>query len=152
MKYLTFLLLPVIAKENSVCDIPDDFLNGSIEEVKKSADRQFFVGLFKCNPGYTLSGSSLVKCRRGRWSHKPLCLGIVDSWSCLCKLFSSSVTSCDPDKLPEIENGQRTQVKKTRKGMFRYQCNNRYKLYGQSRVYCTKKGWNINSPPFCSSK
>lgn len=78
MKYLTFLLLSVFAKDDNVCDIPEDFLNGSVEEVKRSADRQFFVGIFKCNPGYTLSGSSLVKCRRGRWSHKPLCLGSFD--------------------------------------------------------------------------
>ena len=66
--------------------------------------------------------------------------------------FSSPAKTAHLSETSLNSPSQRTQVKKTRKGMFRYQCNNGYKLFGQSRVYCTKQGWNILSPPFCSSK
>ena len=45
-------------------------------EAEASADGRLFNGLFRCDPGFTLSGASQVKCRDGFWSAKiPLCIG-----------------------------------------------------------------------------
>ena len=34
----------------------------------------------------------------------------------------------------------------------RFSCNRGYRLVGQHRVYCTRRGWNLNTPPVCASK
>ena len=36
--------------------------------------------------------------------------------------------------------------------MCRFSCNRGYRLVGQHRVYCTRRGWNLNTPPVCASK
>ena len=103
-------------------------------EAEASADGRLFNGLFRCDPGFTLSGASQVKCRDGFWSAKiPLCIGNTLSSHYPSYLLTIStisisttsfyiyllVTTCDPNQLPTISNGKRVQVKGSRAGMYR---------------------------------
>ena len=98
-------------------------------EAEASADGRLFNGLFRCDPGFTLSGASQVKCRDGFWSAKiPLCIGntlvtlsIISTYYIyyIYIYLFLLVTTCDPDQLPTISNGKRVQVKGSRAGMYR---------------------------------
>ena len=67
-------------------------------------------------------------------------------------LISFLVTTCDPTQLPKLTNGKHVQVKGLRAGMYRFSCNRGYRLVGQHRVYCTRRGWNLESAPVCASE
>ena len=52
--------------------------NGWVE-AEENMRGDSFVGKFRCQPGFVLSGATTVKCRQGRWSVRPdnfpLCAG-----------------------------------------------------------------------------
>ena len=85
---------------------PPQLDNGVVEAEEGDAGN-FFKGEFRCNPGFTLSGPTMLKCRNGVWSgNKPVC----------------SVSGCDPKNLPNFVNGRRLRVKGTRDSLFKYKC------------------------------
>ena len=116
--------------------IPPQLDNGMVEATE--GDRgNFFFGKFRCNPGFTLSGPSELKCRNGIWSgRKPVC----------------TVSGCDPKDLPQFVNGKQIKVKGMRDSVFRYKCNRGFRLFGPKNVYCTKNGWKMDMIPVCASK
>ena len=51
-------------------------LDNGVVEAEEGDNGNFFSGKFRCNPGYTLSGPSWLKCRNGMWSgSEPVCTG-----------------------------------------------------------------------------
>ena len=115
---------------------PPQLDNGVVEAEEGDAGN-FFKGEFRCNPGFTLSGPTMLKCRNGVWSgNKPVC----------------SVSGCDPKNLPNFVNGRRLRVKGTRDSVFKYKCNRGFRLFGPKNVYCTKNGWKMDELPVCASR
>ena len=124
-----------ILAEQGKCHPPQ--LDNGVVEAEEGAGGNFFKGEFRCNPGFTLSGPTTLKCRNGVWSGSmPVC----------------SVSGCDPNKLPTIGNGRRIKVKRARNSVFKYKCNRGYRLFGPKNVYCTKNGWKLDELPVCASK
>jgi len=130
--FLTLYINPHFT-EASECHPPD--LDNGYVEAEEGANGNFFKGIFRCNPGFTLSGPSMLKCRNGIWSGvKPVC----------------SVTGCDPKDLPKFANGRKLKVKGTRDSVFKYRCNKGFRLFGPKNVYCTKNGWKLDELPVCT--
>ena len=107
-----------ILAEQGKCHPPQ--LDNGVVEAEEGAGGNFFKGEFRCNPGFTLSGPTTLKCRNGVWSGSmPVC----------------SVSGCDPNKLPTIVNGRRIKVKRARNSVFKYKCNRGYRLFGPKNVF-----------------
>ena len=62
--------------QDTECRVPK-LENGWIE-AQKGSSPSGFVGKFKCNPGFLLSGEERVKCRGGVWSQAtlPVCTAL----------------------------------------------------------------------------
>jgi len=110
-------------------------LDNGVVEAEEGDNGNFFSGKFRCNPGYTLSGPSWLKCRNGMWSgSEPVC----------------TVSGCDPKNLPQFDNGNKRKVRGMRDSVFRYKCNRGFRLFGPKNVYCTKNGWKMDTVPVCA--
>ena len=73
--------------ESGQCHPPQ--LDNGVVEAEEGDAGNFFKGEFRCNPGFTLSGPTMLKCRNGVWSGTKL----------VC-----SVSGCDPKNLPNFVN------------------------------------------------
>jgi len=105
--------------------------------IRGEGDVNSWTGTYHCDPGFTLVGTSRLKCRDGQWSsHFPVC---------------TAVGSCDPSELPQIENG-RADPYKTRKfrgSVYKYSCDRGYTRFGHSLVHCSGKSWDLTRVPLC---
>jgi len=129
---LTFFNCPHVTAADK-CETP--LLDNGLVEVEEEDQGTFMTAKFRCSLGFTLSGPSLLKCRRGIWSgSKPMC----------------TVSGCDPQDLPHFANGRKQAAKKMRGSVMRYKCNKGFRLYGSKNVYCTKTGWKLDTIPVCA--
>jgi len=112
--------------------------NGWVEAEENMAANTF-VGRFRCQPGFVLSGATTVKCRQGRWSVRP------DNFP-LC----AAIGSCDPASLPAIKNGFKKANPRYSNSVYRYSCKKGYRLVGTSTVFCSQAGWSVAEAPVCT--
>jgi len=112
--------------------------NGWVE-AQEGVTGDTFVGSFRCQPGFILSGATTVKCRQGRWSVRP------DNFP-LC----AAIGSCDPAKLPSIKNGWKKANPRYANSVYRYSCKKGYRMMGTSTVFCTQAGWSVKQAPVCT--
>lgn len=109
--------------------------NGS---VSGEGDGSTWTGSLSCHPGFTLVGSSLLKCRRGQWSSvRPVC---------------TAIGRCDPSLLPDVENGRKVpyQTNTYRGAVYKYSCRRGFKRYGNSLIHCNGDSWVMDTFPLCS--
>ena len=72
--FVLFSLLGQTGAESELCEPPT--IAHGVVEAETSGDGLQFSGVFRCDPGYVLSGAAQLKCRDGFWSAKiPLCIG-----------------------------------------------------------------------------
>jgi len=112
--------------------------NGWVE-AEENMRGDSFVGKFRCQPGFVLSGATTVKCRQGRWSVRP------DNFP-LC----AAIGSCDAESVPQIKNGFQKANPRYKNSVYRYSCKKGYRLMGVSTVFCTKTGWSLEEAPVCT--
>jgi len=112
--------------------------NGWVE-AQESVTGDTFVGRFRCQPGFILSGATTVKCRQGRWSVRP------DNFP-LC----AAIGTCDPANLPSIKNGWKKANPRYANSVYRYSCKKGYRMMGTSTVFCTQTGWSADHAPVCT--
>jgi len=99
-----------------------------------------FVGKFRCNPGFVLTGSETVKCRSGVWTTRPQDFPVC-----------AAMGSCDEEKVPRIRKNGFQQRKSHSVGtIFKYKCNKGYRLIGSTTAYCTPTGWSVGEAPTCA--
>jgi len=99
-----------------------------------------FVGKFRCNPGFVLTGSETVKCRNGVWTTRPQDFPVC-----------AAIGSCDEGKVPRISKNGFQQRKSHSVGtIFKYKCNKGYRLVGSTTAYCTPTGWSVGEAPTCA--
>lgn len=114
-------------REDTICPEPE-LRNGQVI-VTQSTD-SMFVGKFKCDHGYTLVGSSKIKCRGGEWTSKlPVC---------------TVIGGCD--ELPDIANGHKIAIRGFRGSVYRFKCNYGFRRYGAKNIHCTGSSWNTGLP------
>jgi len=126
------LLVTTVAADSC---IPPALHNGY---VVGEGDDKFWTGALVCQPGFTLVGNSKLKCRNGQWSsNMPVC---------------TAIGKCDPDNLPEIENGRKDPYKTTqyRGAVYKFSCARGYKRLGNSLVHCNGDHWDLQRVPICS--
>jgi len=119
------------------CFIPT--LENGWVETQDSVGGDSWVGRFRCQAGFVLSGASTVKCRKGVWSVRP------DNFP-LC----AAIGSCDAETVPRIRNGFQKANRKYKNSVYRYSCNAGYRLLGVSTVFCTQAGWSARDAPVCT--
>jgi len=128
---LSSLLLAAAAAQEG-CG-PPSLEHGRVERLDSGSD--FFIGKFVCSAGFTLSGASQLKCRRGVWSSRlPVCV----------------VSGCEVRQLAHLENGRKYKVRGSREGSYTYRCNKGYRLLGTKHVHCTPGGWSATRPAVCA--
>jgi len=99
-----------------------------------------FVGKFRCNPGFVLTGAETVKCRNGVWTTRPQDFPVC-----------AAIGSCDEGEVPRISKNGFQQRKSHSVGtIFKYKCNKGYRLVGSSTAYCTPTGWSVGEAPTCA--
>jgi len=99
-----------------------------------------FVGKFRCNPGFVLTGVETVKCRNGVWTTQPQDFPVC-----------AAIGSCDEARVPRIRKNGFQQRKSHSVGtIFKYKCNKGYRLVGSSTAYCTPTGWSVGEAPICA--
>jgi len=112
--------------------------NGWVE-AQENMRGDSFVGRFRCQPGFVLSGASTVKCRQGRWSVRP------DNFP-LC----AAIGSCQADQVPHIKNGFQAANPRYADSVYRYTCKKGYRLLGVTTIFCTQTGWSQEEAPVCT--
>ncbi|XP_056588797.1 complement receptor type 1-like isoform X3 [Triplophysa dalaica] len=118
------------------CRSPQVIENGWYDE-QEDPDRKYEYGdgvYYKCNPGFNLVGSDVIKCSDDGKFHPepPKCI----------------VVSCPP---PIVPNGNRIGGKAPPYGLnnfLQYKCNAGYDIIGQDYITCTANGWS-SEPPQC---
>ena len=96
MKTLMVLCIVVMGArgyQDTECRVPK-LENGWIE-AQRGSSPSGFVGKFKCNPGFLLSGEERVKCRGGVWSQATLPV-------CTALQVTPSLLVCDPIPFPSL--------------------------------------------------
>ena len=125
-------------------------------EVYGEGDISSWTGEFKCKPGFSLVGSSRLKCRNGQWSASiPACAGQHLHYTSNLKLSYIAATGrCDPEQLPNILHGRKDPYKSTkyRGAVYRYSCSRGFKRLGSNLVHCNGDQWDLQRLPICSSK
>ena len=73
---MLYILLELFSLTIANCGRPDDISNGSVD-VQRGASHGSDV-TYRCDAGFTLSGSRKRTCDDGRWSpERPTCKGII---------------------------------------------------------------------------
>ena len=65
----------------------------------------------------------------------------------------TAIGKCDPDNLPEIQNGRKDPYKTTqyRGAVYKFSCARGFKRLGNSLVHCIGDHWDLQRVPVCSS-
>jgi len=132
------LAYPAYIREPATCHIPT--LDYGWVEADPSIWGNNFVGKFRCDPGFVLTGAETVKCREGVWNISPTEFPVC-----------AAIGTCDASRVPRIsKNG--VQLKKSFSGVtiYRYRCNKGYTLVGPSSAHCTPGGWSVSQAPVCA--
>ncbi|KAA0707135.1 Complement factor H H factor 1 [Triplophysa tibetana] len=118
------------------CDSPQVIENGRYDE-KEDPDIKYVYGdgvNYKCNTGFNLIGSDVIKCSEdGKFQPEPP--------KCI-------VVSCPA---VNVLNGNRIGGKAppySLNNFIQYKCNDGYDIIGQDHITCTANGWS-SEPPQC---
>jgi len=138
LKHIFVLLSTLLAQstQGSQSDscTPEKVENGDVLQLNKGTWK------VECDPGYSLVGRSIIKCRNNQWSTS--------------KFPSCTVPGgCNHKDLPDIINGRKQLIDehRYRGSVVRYRCNYGYLLYGKRQVHCqSNQQWSHTEAPVCT--